>query len=141
MTTTHVYQQLLDEIDGDMERKVLAVLVEHAGVKVTRQDLVLYVFGHYVKANQLSASTEDRQIRECIERLRASWPIVSSSGEPGYVLEDNEDRIREFAAEQESRAEKNRQAAKAAYGWLPKARAIQEARRSASDVPVQPSLI
>jgi hypothetical protein len=134
MTTHPVYDQLLTEVTDALERQVLAVLVERSGQKTSREELVLLVFGIYVQASQLANSPEDRKIRECIERLRETWPIVSSSGEAGYTLEDDEDRIKDFAREQESRAEKNRRNARQAYAWLPKARAIQEARRTHAQV-------
>lgn len=137
---THpVYLQLLSEITDGLERKVLEILLENPTERIDRRQFVHAVFGRV--AYDLTSNTDDRQIRECIERLRAKgWPIVSSSGEAGYVLEDNEERIREFAAEQESRAAKNRQAARAAYGWLPRARSIREARRTAMKV-TQPGLL
>lgn len=139
--TSPVYDALLSEITDELEHTVLVILIERAGQKTTRQDMVMAVFGHYVLPSQLAASTEDRKIREVIERLRAKdWPIVSSSGEAGYILEDNEERIREFAAEQQARAEKNRQTALSAYRWLPKARTIREMRRSNLTV-TQPKLI
>jgi hypothetical protein len=140
MTTHPVYDQLLSEVTDDLERQVLQVLIERAGTKTSRPDMVFAVFGIYVQASQLADSTEDRKIRECIERLRATWPIVSSSGEAGYILEDNEASILEFAKEQESRADKNRRNARLAYGWIPKARSIKEARRTA-EITTQPSLL
>jgi hypothetical protein len=140
MATHPVYDQLLTEITDTLERQVLQVLIERAGTKTSRSDMVFAVFGIYVQASQLADSTEDRKIRECIERLRATWPIVSSSGEAGYILEDNEASILEFAKEQESRADKNRRNARLAYGWIPKARSIKEARRTA-EITTQPSLL
>jgi hypothetical protein len=145
MTTHPICAQLLGEITDELEHTVLTILVERAGQKTTRQDMVLAVYGKYVQANQLAGCIEDRRIRACIERLRSTWPIVSSSKEPGYILEDDENLIRQFATEQESRAEKNRQAAREAYNWLPRARSIREARRAAAkqkiEIATQPQMI
>lgn len=139
MPTTPVYDQLLAEVTDRLERQVLDILLDNPGRRITRQEFVMKLFG-YPPAD-LANSTEDRQVRECIERLRAKdWPIVSSSGEAGYQIEDDEEKIREFAAEQSARAEHNRENAQAAYRWLPKAKAIQEARRSASLLATQPGL-
>jgi hypothetical protein len=130
MTTTPVYQQLLAEIDDDLERKTLDVLLEQYGSqqKSSRVYLVWRVLG---VADQTPNSVSDRKVRKVIEHLRAKgWPIVSSSGEAGYSLEDDETKIRMFAAEQESRAERSRDTARTAYGWLAKARAIREYKRT-----------
>ena len=140
MSTHPVYDQLLAEITDELEHKVLAVLVERSDQKTSRQDMVRLVYGKDVAENAIGSCIEDRRIRECIERLRLTWPIVSSSSEKGYVLEDDEDKIKEFAAEQESRAEHSRHVARAAYNWLPRARSIREARRTAANV-TQPSLL
>ena len=104
MTTHPVYDQLLAEVTDDLERKVLQVLVDRAGVRVTRPDLVLQVFGVTVEQAELSASTEDRKIRECIERLqRRDYPIMASSGTPGYVLAADETVLDAYIAEIGSR--------------------------------------
>jgi hypothetical protein len=138
-----VYQNLLSEVTDELERQVLDVLLEHAGERVNRGTLVLAVFHTYVEADQLAASTHDRMVRECIARLREKdWPIVSSSSEAGYTLETDEEQIKAFAAEQQSRAERNLATAKAAYRWLPKARAIREARLAGqTQAAAQPRLL
>jgi DNA-binding winged helix-turn-helix (wHTH) protein len=91
MTTTPVYDKLLSEIDDATERAVLTALMEHTGQPLKRQQLISIVFGDTALLSalrgSLANSTEDRKIRECIEALQAKdYPIVSSSGKPGYIL-------------------------------------------------------
>ncbi len=101
-----VYAQLLDEVTDDLERKVFEALAEHAGERVTRPQLVLMVFGVYVSQDKLSASNEDRKIRECIERLQAkNFPILASSGKAGYILTDDDRIFHEYISELMSRRE------------------------------------
>jgi hypothetical protein len=129
--TSPVYDRLLSEIDDDLERKVLTVLLNQAGQRISRQGLIRSIFNVYVAPDKLAASTEDRQIRECIDRLREQdWPILSSSSQAGYVLEYNETAVYKFAAEQQSRSEHARETARHAYASIGKARAIQEAVRT-----------
>lgn len=104
MTTHPVYDQLLSEITDELERKVLQVLIDKAGTRVTRPQLVYEVFGVTVEQAELSASTEDRRIRECIESLqRRDYPIMASSGQPGYVLAADESVLDAYIAEIGSR--------------------------------------
>ena len=127
--TSSIYEKLLAEVTDELERQVLDILIANPDRRITRQEFIVKVFEHLPE--QWSNSKEDRQIRLCIEHLRvADWPIVSSSGQAGYLLEDNEEEIHKFAAEQEARATKIKQDARAAYRWIPKARAIREMRRS-----------
>jgi hypothetical protein len=82
----------------------LQVLIDCAGTRVTRPQLVYKVFGITVEQAELSASTEDRQIRECIERLqKRDYPIMASSGQPGYVLAADESVLDAYIAEIGSR--------------------------------------
>lgn len=104
MTTHPVYDHLLAEITDELERKVLQVLIDKAGTRVTRPQLVYEVFGVTVEQAELSASTEDRKIRECIENLqKRDYPIMASSGQPGYVLAADESVLDAYIAEIGSR--------------------------------------
>jgi len=107
MTTHPVYDALLSEIDDALERRVFEILAEKAGQTITRPDLVFAVFAVYVQQAELTNNKYDRQIRECIERLRdRDYPIHSSSGEAGYCLTTDEAAIDEYINEQRSRMNK-----------------------------------
>jgi hypothetical protein len=91
MPTHPVYDLLLADITEEMERAVLTMLLEHAGERVNRYELLEAVHGAEARAwaekHGLANSKEDRQNRECIEALqRKDYPIYSSSGEAGYIL-------------------------------------------------------
>jgi hypothetical protein len=141
MPTTPIYDKLLSEVTDELEKRILDILLninENTAGGITRQQLVLALYGYW--PDNLSNDPCDRIVRKAIEHLRENWPITSSSGGGGYRLSEDEDEIKAFAAEQESRAEKNRHNAKLAYGWLPKARAIREIRRTSVRI-IQPSLL
>ena len=101
MPTTYQYDRLLSEITDETERKVLAVFVEHSEKRLMREDLIFHVFGRYPKPDEdLVMNTEDRKIRECIERLqRKDWPIISSSGKPGYILTTDVSQAEQYVTE------------------------------------------
>lgn len=125
MTTTPVYDQLLSEITDDLQRRVFQALADHAGEKVTRPDLVFAVFGHYVQQGALGNNTDDRKIRECIEALQMrEYPILSSSGEAGYVLLADEAELDKYVAELASRRERLSE----------KIGALQRSRRRIDDI-------
>ena len=106
MTVHPVYDMLLAEITDELERKVLQVLIDHAGTRVTRPQLVFEVFGVYVQQKELASSVEDRKNRECIERLqKRDYPIMASSGQAGYVLAADETVLDAYIAEIGSRIE------------------------------------
>jgi hypothetical protein len=139
--TSPIYDQLLEGVTEELERKVLDILLQsypETSAGITRQQLVLTLFGYWPE--NLATDQNDRIIRKAIEHLRQEWPIVSSSGGAGYRLSEDADEIKAFAAEQEARAEKIKRDARAAFRWLPKARAIREMRRSNLTV-TQPKLL
>lgn len=104
MTTHPVYDQLLSEVNDELERKVLKVLMERPGERISRPQLVFEIFGVYVQQSELSSSVEDRKIRKCIERLqKRDYPIMASSGETGYVLAADETVLDAYIAEIGSR--------------------------------------
>lgn len=104
MTTHPVYDLLLQEVTDELERKVLSALIDHAGEKVTRPELVFAVYAVYVQQGALSSSLEDRKIREAIERLqRREYPILASSGAAGYVLACDDTELDSYIGEIVSR--------------------------------------
>ena len=114
MNTHPVYDLLLQEVTEDLERKVLSALIERAGEKVTRPELVFAVYGVYVQQYALSSSLEDRKVREAIERLqRREYPILASSGEPGYALAVDDGELDTYVGEIVSRANQMRDKADA----------------------------
>ena len=132
MTTHPVYDHLLAEITDELERKVLQVLIDKAGTRVTRPQLVYEVFGVTVEQAELSASTEDRRIRECIESLqRRDYPIMASSGQPGYVLAADESVLDAYIAEIGSRIanmQEKQSALRRSRRWISFIRQLREAR-------------
>jgi hypothetical protein len=108
MTTTQQYDLIVAQTPPDITKKVMDVL-EYAfnhspGINVTRQDMILNVFGIFVEKSKLSNNREDRQIREAIETLqREGYPVISSSGKPGYRLAVDEADIEDYIVELESR--------------------------------------
>lgn len=127
------YSQLLEEVTDEVKSGILHALLtaaESADPSVTRGELIRRVYGVDVTPETLAGSREDRRIRAAIAELRRSWPIVSSSGGAGYRLEVDVEAIMAFRREQLARAEKLRQSAHQAVGWLTRARAIREYLRS-----------
>jgi DNA-binding winged helix-turn-helix (wHTH) protein len=140
MTIHPVYDLLIAEITDDLERKVLEAFLEKPGERISRPDLVFAVFGVYVQQKELSSSVHDRKIRECIETLqRKSYPIVSSSGEPGYILAADDDVADAYIAEIGSRIEamkEKKDALQNSKKFTPFIRQWREARQA-----VQPRLL
>lgn len=131
MPTTPIYDQLLQEVTDELERKVFEALSKRNGQPMTRGDLVFEIFGEYVQKSELSSNTNDRKIREAIERLRKrDFPIHSSSGEAGYMLTADEEAIDEYIGEQEARIERLRENIIAARRSKVKARLISVWTRS-----------
>jgi hypothetical protein len=136
MTTTKVYDNLLAEITDELERKVLAALVERAGKRVTRQQLIAIVFGEdaLLRAMRggLANNTDDRKIRECIEALQdKDFPIVSSSGKPGYIMAADEATTEAYISEIGSRINqmlKKQAALRRSKGRIPSIRDWQAAQ-------------
>lgn len=124
---TPVYDLLLRDITDDLERKVLSALIEHAGERRTRPQLVFDVFGKYVQSSELANNTDDRKIRECIENLqRREYPILASSGIAGYILVTDDKELDDYVGEIVSRANQMHEKAHAlrkSRKWI---RSIQE---------------
>ncbi len=114
MSTTVQYRHIVATMPEDLGAKIMKVL-EYAyavspGVNVTKQDLIWNVFGVWIEKRDLINSTEDRQIRDKIAELQLDgYPIIASSGKPGYRLDPNREEIEEFCKELEARMEQLRQ--------------------------------
>lgn len=134
MTTHPVYDLLLAEISDATERKVLEAFLQKPGERISRPDLVFAVFGVYVQQKELSASKEDRKNRECIESLqRKGYPIISSSGEPGYILAADDEETEAYIVELGSRAQMLQEKIKAlrdSKKWTPFIRQWREQRQA-----------
>ena len=116
-----VYENILRELEAG-ERKSIAralfnVLSERpAGM--ARRDLVWVIFGVQAKEN-LSNDTNDRKIRDTIAAMRSRLiPIVSTSGESGYRLDDSPEARKGMLAEMISRRDRlNEQIEAASKSW------------------------
>lgn len=114
MPTTPVYDLLLQEVTDDLERRVLSALINHAGERVTRPQLVFEVFGVYVQSCELANNTDDRKVREAIERLqRREFPILASSGQAGYILVTDDKELDDYVGEIVSRVNQMQEKANA----------------------------
>lgn len=146
MATT-VYEQLIAEITDEDEKKVFDILLKADGQRVTREILVQEVYGVVVDADKLAVSVEDRKVRKIIGRLRArDYPIVSSSGEPGYTMKASPEEMDIYIAELGSRKERLQEDLDHAYRSKEKARMVKEVREAigyqeAKPVAVQLSLL
>lgn len=147
MTTTTVYELLIAEITTEDERKVFDLLLEADGRRVTREELVMEIYGVEVDPNSLASSVEDRMVREIIRRLRErDYPIVSSSGKPGYTMKASPEEMDIYIAELSSRKERLQEDIDHAYRSKDKALLVKECRDAlhyveARSIPVQLSLI
>lgn len=140
MTTHPVYDLLIAEITDDLERKVLDAFLEKPGEHISRPDLVFAVFGVYVQQKEISSSKEDRKNRKCIENLqRKGYPIISSSGESGYILAAEDDETDAYIAEIGSRIQAMQEKQKAlreSKKWTPIIRQWRDERQI-----IQPRLL
>lgn len=144
MTTT-VYEQLIAEITDEDERTVFDLLLHADGRRVTREELVLQVYGVTVDPDKLASSVEDRKVREIIRRLRErDYPIVSSSGTPGYTMKASSAEMDIYIADQASRKEKIQENIDHAYRSKRIADMVKQCRdefRTPAAVPVQMSFV
>ena len=145
MQITTVYEQLIAEITDEDERKVFIILLHAEGRRLTRVELIWKVYGVVVAVDALSSSVYDRKVREIIRRLRQrDYPIVSSSGVPGYTMKASVEEMDIYIADQASRKERIQENIDAAYRSKSKVHLVKQARdefRSALPVPVQLSLM
>lgn len=127
-----VYEQILEEINDDLEKRVFDVLVASAGQDVTRRELILAIFGVQVAEwEDLSNNKLDRKIRKCIERLRKKdFSIVSSSGKAGYRLDLDDESMDAYIVELNSRRESLSVSIEHAYRAKRKLPALREYRKT-----------
>ena len=116
-----VYENILKELEAG-ERKSIArdlftVLQEHPQ-GLNRRDLVFIIFGKMAHEN-IANDTNDRKIRDTIAAMRSRLiPIVSTSGESGYRLDDSPEARKAMLAEMISRRDRiNEQIAAASKVW------------------------
>lgn len=123
MPSHPVYTILLNGVTEELERKVLSELIDKAGKRVTRPDMVFAIFGKYVQQEELGNDTHDRQIRESIERLQArGFPILATSGQAGYMLGTDEKVLDDYLKElgsRRARIDEKMNHLKASRRWIP----------------------
>jgi hypothetical protein len=105
MNPSETYEKMLEELAaGEMtvlQRKIFDLLRD-TPQGYTRHELVYAIFG-YMPAT-VDGNVDDRKIRKAIERLRKRlFPIVSTSGKPGYRLDVSREAIRKMLMELQSR--------------------------------------
>ena len=99
-----VYEMIKQQVTDEFEQDVLHVLVRHAGKRVTRPQLVFELTGKSIAQSALGNSTDDRKVRQAIEHLQLlEFPILASSGEPGYILATSDTELDAYLAEISSR--------------------------------------
>ena len=108
MSTTKIYDELLEQVAGELdelESKVLDALIS-APAGISRSHLIHKIFDAWVAPEELANNTYDRKIRLAVKSMRKKrLPIFSSSGEAGYRLSEDPNEMEEMAREFDSRAE------------------------------------
>lgn len=105
MNPAQIYEQLEKELDdgqlNELQKQIFTLLKDNpAGL--SRQDLVMKIFGYWPET--LEGNTDDRKIRKAIERLRKRlFPILSTSGKPGYRLDISREAVHKMLTELRSR--------------------------------------
>jgi hypothetical protein len=117
---TPVYEKVLAELEAEgreLARKLYFTLQDHPE-GVTRAQLVYLLFGRAAKAN-LGNDTADRKIRATIAAMRSRLiPIVSTSGDAGYKLDDSPEARHAMLSEMVSRRDRmNEQIEAASKSW------------------------
>jgi hypothetical protein len=102
---SEVYESLLTQLAAgelsDLQRRVYNLLRDHPD-GLTRYDLVEQIFGY--RPVTVDGNIDDRKIRKAIEKLRTRlFPIISTSGKPGYRLDVSRDAAEKMLAELLSR--------------------------------------
>ncbi len=113
---TPVYERVIAELEAEgmeIARKIYRVLQDNPD-GVSRRELVQLVWGRPARAD-IGNDTADRKNRATIAAMRARLiPVVSTSGDSGYRLDDSEEARRAMLAEMVSRREKLDEQIKAA---------------------------
>lgn len=110
MTTTLVYDQILEELQvelDELERHIFDALQQHPD-GLTRRDLIYAIYGQALgEWDDINNNKHDRKIRMAIANMQDRLvPIVSSSGKAGYRLDVSKETAERMALEMESRAAK-----------------------------------
>ena len=103
--TSKVYTALIEELAAgeltDLQRKVFELLRDNPE-GLLRSELVMHIYGYI--PTKIEGNTDDRKIRKAIERLRQRlFPIVSTSGKPGYRLDTSRAAVEKMIHELQSR--------------------------------------
>lgn len=137
MKPAEFYATLCAEITDRDERAVFDALARKVNQFLTRDDLMIHVFGTWVPRGDRGWERMDRSIRKCIEALRTrGYPIVATSGEAGYKLVDDPAEMDACIAEEGRRILTIQRKIDAMYRSKDKARSIHE-WREATQVAVQ----
>ena len=110
MTTTAVYDQILEELQvelDELEHKIFNALKRNPD-GLTRRELIYVIYGYMLgQLDDLGSNKHDRKIRVAIANMQDRLvPIVSSSGKAGYRLDTSRETAERMALEMESRAAK-----------------------------------
>ncbi len=142
MEPRQVYELLIAEITVEDERKVFDALLRADGQRVTRQELVLEVYGVEQNIDEPALyNSKDRQVRDIISRLRErDYPIVSSSDRAGYTMKSSSEEMEAYIAQLRSRIEKLQANIDHAYRSKRRAELVKVWRES-NPIPVQLSFM
>lgn len=107
MQPSSLYETLLEELAQgeltELQRKVYQLLRDNPD-GLTRYELVLRIYGYMpLKID----NTDDRKIRIAIQKLRQRlFPIISTSGQPGYRLDVSREAVHKMIRELRSRRDR-----------------------------------
>jgi hypothetical protein len=103
---TKQYEQILEELEAGERNSIARAIFKALQTNptgLTRPQLIALIFQRQPKPN-LNNDSGDRKIRDTIASMRDRMiPIVSTSGEAGYRLDDSDDARRAMLAEWISR--------------------------------------
>lgn len=105
MNASATYERMLEELAaGEMtmlQRKIFNLLRDYPE-GYTRHELIYAIYGYM--PTSVDGNVDDRKIRKAIERLRKRlFPIVSTSGKPGYRLDVSREAVKKMLMELQSR--------------------------------------
>ena len=105
MKPSNVYETMLEELAAGeltkLQRQVFELLRDNPD-GLDRYQLVANIYGYVPE--KIDGDLNDRKIRKAIQRLRTRlFPIVSTSGRPGYRLDISKKAAEKMVAELNSR--------------------------------------
>jgi len=108
MNPSNVYETLLEELAAGelttLQRKVFQLLRDHPD-GLDRYQLVHRIYGY--TPLKIDGNTDDRKIRKAIGKLRERlFPIISTSGSPGYRLDTSREAVQKMIRELRSRRDR-----------------------------------